>query len=690
MDPLVGTMSDNNNDDDRPFKLRRVTTAALDATTIPSPSTAARRTDDSNQELVVVAKLQGFIRQWSLIPLSAYFESSNVMDSLIQHVTSALECITQCDQYRLLAQLHGLLLHWLDYVVTCHKLRDVTVHDYDELLARVATTARHVCAALDEVYRCSTWNLCSSDAVLILIRALLKLGPHHQQRDTESTVCLEAVTELLHVLECCLDTVDLGSCGLAPCAQLEFLLCLVETCDSVVSARNSPESSRVLATMDVTETTNRSSGAADSAWNILTRLSDASQNLNPNPLSMYAQVASRALSDVSIAMTPRFATSRDLFFAQCLVRRDGYELGPDALRSVPLLLDTILQPGSLDDLTRYQAMDCLVSLARHHTKSSLRESLASKLMVSFLQVLTATDLAWNTVLVRWKAAEGLSSMVTSDESVQMCISFLTSGATRANLKLFVSCMTEAIDGQCGAAHHTPVTEPLTDDDADCWMDATSSNAVIVAACEMLLSVVCMSLSESASNLCDSQLVAMCTSFIQFRPHCEHVVYLTVRTICHEHRAKFIDIVQVYPELVTCLAEVLLGSDVSVSSTKSVLVFLQELIDAKPSVTTVLVRQPKVLEAVTHVASLDADRNDRLEVSGTASNLLFALSTDVCNRRMLARHSRVLSCMIRYVRENPSGTTQSVSEDSMPADVKFHTSCHREAWKERILLLAAVI
>jgi hypothetical protein len=225
--------------------------------------------------------------------------------------------------------------------------------------------------------------------------------------------------------------------------------------------------------------------------------------------------------------------------------------------------------------------------------------------------------------------------------------------------------------------------------------------VAVAACEILLSVLCASFPEVSQSMSQSQLVSICTSLLQIETYGEHIAYLTVRTICHEHADTFFDIVQAYPELLTSLAGVLLDSDASTSTIKFIVTFFQNLLDVSPAMATVLVRQTNVLDAVTSVASMhmrssiSTSGTANVEMRRTATTLLFALSNDVCNRRLLARQPRALPSMIGFVREYPptaqQATAAMVNNVVRGGNLGSRAAlCYREVWKERILQLAAVL
>ena len=219
----------------------------------------------------------------------------------------------------------------------------------------------------------------------------------------------------------------------------------------------------------------------------------------------------------------------------------------------------------------------------------------------------------------------------------------------------------------------------------------TTNSVAVAASEILLSLICLSLEDSGQSMLisPSHVVAICIGFLQQQSSCEHVIYLTIRTICRDHRSAFFNIVQTYPELLSALAEVLRTIDLGTTTKRSILTFLQDILQSHPSLTTVIARQAGVVEAVTFVASTQESWEGDIspDANKIAVHLLFILSTDVCNRRILARQARVLSSMIRFVRDHVAFSGEDVNADeslSMPA------VNHREEMKQRILQLAAVL
>jgi hypothetical protein len=219
------------------------------------------------------------------------------------------------------------------------------------------------------------------------------------------------------------------------------------------------------------------------------------------------------------------------------------------------------------------------------------------------------------------------------------------------------------------------------------------DSIVVSAAEILLSVLCLSLQEFESDsmfvpVC--YVVSTCVEFFQCNPFTnQHIVYLTVHMICREQREIFLAIVQTFPELLTSLANLLLrdgGDDVSSTPIRLILTFFQDLLQTCPAFRLVAARQMGVLEAIAHIAhsslqEMDAE-NDRIRV--VAIQLLYALSYDVFNRRLMARRTYVISSMIRFVRGIEVGASTSNISDTPTQGI------HRNAMKERISQLVAVL
>jgi hypothetical protein len=183
------------------------------------------------------------------------------------------------------------------------------------------------------------------------------------------------------------------------------------------------------------------------------------------------------------------------------------------------------------------------------------------------------------------------------------------------------------------------------------------------------------------DISPSLLVSICITFLQQHLYCEHVVYLTVRTICRDHRIAFFDIAQTYPELLSALADVVRGEDSTQATKRAILFFLQELMGVRPNLTTVIARQSGVVEAVTHVASSHVHSED------------LNSEDDVCNRRILARQARVLSSMIHFFRGQATVSasySRGEISNSRDEDISLPTGSHHEKMKERIMQLAAVL
>jgi hypothetical protein len=630
---------------------------------------------DNSQEEDISGQMQSLVQQLSLMPLSSYFTTSTI-DAVVQRFTCLLVQTSTVDDHRLMAQIHGLLLQWLDYTITSQKMRDITAEDDTEVKNKVVATVAHICACLKEVYRCSQWNLQTYEALYILVRAMLTIvDPHDKHR-------FEETTGLLQLLEI---AVQHGHPYRLPiCLQQQFVLCLAEACDLETTVEKSSSNF-------VPQLEEQCGAFGAAARNILLNLSTLGQSRKPD-ISVYATTALSTLMEASpsMSLTP---TLSQLFQLQCVLRMSRYQPRQEAVYIVPFLSRTVMtsHTGQPDDLSRYQALDCVLTLAFRRNESNVVAELSSSLMEILVRVLSNSSATPFDLALKVKATEGLQLLLESDVAHQNCLAFLTKGDKDINLKPFVSSLVEI--SNIGRSHRWSDNDKR--DDMSHVINFTN-NSVVVAASEILLSVICMSLEGSGQSMLisPSYLVAICIALLQQHSNCEHVVYLTVRVICRDNRNAFFGIVQMYPELLSALANVICDADSAPTTKQAILFFLQEILQVRPSLTTVIARQPGVVEAVTSVASFShvlSESNITPEMHQMAVNLLFTLSSDVCNRRILARQARVLASMIQFVREHTATSYDGdASQHSLDEISSLPTGCHREAMKQRIMQLAAVL
>lgn len=647
-----------NEADERPTKQRRVSSPA-------SLRDKAPGEDPSDQ-------LQNLVQQLSLMPLSSYFKT-RAIDKLFQKISCSLEQLSSAEDHHLLAQVHSLLLHWLDYIITSLKEQDIAANDVEEDKIKVVATVSHISDGLKEVYRCSQHSLHNYEALYILIRSLMNLAVPYSNHNKETTSLLQIVEIVVQHVHPSL---------LPQCLQQQFVLCLVGACDSGITTEDSNN--------EVISRRHSQRGASNTAaQNILFHL----VRFCETEISVYAETALSTLVEGRTSM-PVAATSSQLFHLQCVLRQSRHRLYEDNVDLIPSLIHTVLtRAGQSDDLCRYQALDCIVTMASRHNESDKETSLSSSLMEGLLQVLTDSGTTPFNLALRFKAIDGLHFLLDSDDSRQSCILLLMQGDKDLKLKRFISSMFEISKDGCGHRWH----------DNDTFGELghvinINNSSVVIAASEILLSFITISLGEidQFMIISPSHLVAICTAFLQQHLNSEHVVYLTVRTVCHDNRKKFFEIAQMYPELLSALAGVISYDNSSLTTKRDILYFLQELLRVRPTLTTVVARQSGVVEAVTYVASSQARREDELfppDMHHMAVNLLFTLASDVCNRRILARQSRVLVSMIQFVRQQAAiGDYYSRGEiqNTLNEGESTPTLTNRAAMKERILQLAAVI
>lgn len=594
----------------------------------------------------------------------------------------------------------------------------------------------------------------SYESMLILIRALLLcFEPCHGDVDRVDD---DSIKGLLCAIQQASNHVDTNTkeClfrRLPSLTQQRFILCMVEAATAIVACgrRSMGEDGR----------TAKASASLSAQAAVDTLRSWAENEMSgqttstPHDLTVWASIAIRSIlteTKPNVRILPLVTISRDLsnqlFEMQCTLRllhRKHYN-GESAHWLLPVLsslLEIVFHNHSdspnfynpIDCTIRHQAIDCLVVVARSHETMQLPDCLSIALRKGFLQVLTMENDSLgirspttphdhdNSACLIFKAVEGLQYVVKSNNSLQRFWeeSFTPTacdeqgGHASVRLKSFVMSLLNVAD----CHNHNALCDRYEYDRMEPVLhDFKTKSAVMIASYEMLLSVLCLALDQNNENesheepilppaltvsVCLSLLASWCSgtriSTAVASTACrEHVIYLTVHTICHkERRSEFFELAQLYPELLSSLAQVLqcCSDFASPSTMQSILSFLYELLQVKPMLSPVLARQDNVVESITNVASSyrqlnhnnNSENSSSCQVRSMAVFLLHAMSSDVCNRRLLARHSRVLSSMVHFVRE-----ARIATHSPPPPPVGFLHSCRRELLKERILQLADLL
>jgi hypothetical protein len=161
-----------------------------------------------------------------------------------------------------------------------------------------------------------------------------------------------------------------------------------------------------------------------------------------------------------------------------------------------------------------------------------------------------------------------------------------------------------------------------------------------------------------------------------------IVQLVVNRLCERLLRDRDQLVQHSPQILTGLAEVLQSSFTAHTTKLAVMNCFYELTQSPGEASIVLARQPKVLEAITLIASVHSDMTtDSASLTPTkrlALGTLLTLSKNVCNRRILARQVGVITCLIRYTRDHD------------PYDSDGILTIGRDTLKEHIVKLAEAL
>ena len=167
------------------------------------------------------------------------------------------------------------------------------------------------------------------------------------------------------------------------------------------------------------------------------------------------------------------------------------------------------------------------------------------------------------------------------------------------------------------------------------------------------------------------LVRICAALLQHE-NCD-IVCQTITLLSRWIRKDGVLIIERYPEILSALADTVDSSFSSLTMKHTILEVLSEILRQHGSLTTIMVRQPKVLDALVGMAASEVES----ESKQLALSILTTLSKNVGNRRIMAKQLGLIACLIRYVRglENNS---------------EIGTTLRREAVKENILQLATAL
>jgi hypothetical protein len=630
---------------------------------------------NSNQQVHAFGPLQHAIRDLGrLIPskddVSVIIDFSKKCTKLLKNDYSCFDLADQRRCSSLLEQLHGLLFLWLDFAILSFSSFDITSGDYFDGKSKLIEITNDICVCLEEVYRCANENFYTNETLQVLMKAYLLLSS--DPNDVSILLDCEAMVALLRAI---IGTIrNLNVDILVPFYTYQrFLLCLVFT---ISNSKNGSESS-----------------VRSFSFEILKRLCGINHRCDVDDLTVseFTKVAWSTVSDSNQFATLSSSSAVEVFRLQCLLQVPTFELCQLTADVVSSLVMKVLPryAVSLNDLLKIQALDCMVAISSHASMSEFRDTLFVVLMESLLHILTELDsMSDFDVFLKGKATEGLQNLLFLDDSLPRFIMWLTDKKTH-RVTMFLSSLrdvTHVVENQRMYGHQCSYA-PIVD------LALFRMENAAVSAAEILLSVLCMSLKEFESDsmfvpIC--YVVSTCVEFLQcnqFMNH--HIVYLTIHMICREQRGIFFSIVQTYPELLSSLANIILRDEDAEhfkTPIRLILSFLQDLLQTCSSFRTVAARQMRVLEAITKIANashgeVDADKN---EIRVVAIQILYTLSYDVFNRRLMARRANVLSSMIRFVRGIEVGASTVQISDTPPQIF------HRDAIKERISQLVAVL
>jgi hypothetical protein len=638
------------NEFEKPLKMQRL---VYGGGAEPSTIYSEEKKSDEEGEPASCIQLQALVEE--LAHQSMYDYDDAVFENIHEALLTAL---THDVDEQLLECLHGLLLQWLDFLATSEKpVADITVDDgeQNDAVLEAMESIFHVLGCLKLIYKYENDRIAvvfqlDKEVLFILIRCFTwVLGATEQQ----SSLCLRQVLEVLkHFL---VNHNAAGDC-LPLNVQQTFVLALLE----VASA--APAVTDQLTTHVEGSTTGLDD--AEIARSILETFADA------GPLSGISEYAATALEAISTSVgsssnVDMSSSSSDLFRTQCHLRCSNHVVGDENLVKSCCL---IFKKTTCDSLLCHQAMDCLALMSRH-----CPTKIHAALMEALLHVLVTKGMSAS---LKFRAVEGLQLLFDHDDtSLACCMEILKSRSGGVDAKKFAKSLLKLC---C-------VFESFRYSSIDSlWSGHVRNNGLLIGAAELLLSCIgaCLEEGTDESPLSFAQIVSLCTRLIDMHhDSCEHIAYLTVRVVCCDHRQAFLDGIVAdnsHHELLCGLGHILKDKDTTANTKCAILTFYQDLVILDPMVSSILVRQEAVLSAITSVACSQEDVDVDHYTCKLAIQLLFLLSDDVCNRRILVKSTRVLSSMIHFLRN-----FQRSQSDEPPLN-------DAEEMKERVQQLASVL
>ena len=139
------------------------------------------------------------------------------------------------------------------------------------------------------------------------------------------------------------------------------------------------------------------------------------------------------------------------------------------------------------------------------------------------------------------------------------------------------------------------------------------------------------------------------------------------------------VVDLHPTIFTALAQVAYDTFTTHEARHKIMKLFLGAVQQPDTINLVnFARQPRILEAIVHAASIQSA--SKPETQTLALAILMRLSSKVCNRRVLAKQPGFLSALIRYARRAPH---------QMENDGQLGT-LSRQEMKRQILLLASAL
>ena len=666
---------------------------------------------------VTMRELQERVLQLAIVPLSGYYGTSNpnAVDDFFIGFSNLLQNINSSDigddNARLMAQVHGMLLQWLDYIATQQPPRDITTED-DIAMAKVTTSVAHITCCLKDVYRCFP-NLYDLEGLVILVRALLMTTA----RSIDVQSFQPPQLPILGLLQSMVAHTNADQ--LPGSFKQQLALILLEALSHQEQENQSCSISPI--------------GRLDQSPLVISGTSSAVIRTILSHLASrrWTKEATYGISNIAHIALSMLTCSRDelekyfcedhlnawaidpmgLFRLQCAIRLKA--ISSHGVVALVPIVKTVLDATSPTDC-RFQAMDCLVTLtgqiSQQQDKQLLSHFMQAPLLEAVIHIMSTTNARLPTTpidgMIKFLAMDGLRRLLSNCGALEASLRALE---RPQQARQFLSSLVEV------ACSNRRQYYPTSDADGDDWYDVIFrchhvDNAVEMAAAETVLSILqAMSMSRADDHIQllavpSADVAAVCHSLLSC--DCEHVTYLTVRTICSTDTSTkttlFLDIMELHPELLSAMALVLQNDHrkhAAMPQTRErILQFWSHLLQVRPLLLPVMARQEGVLEALAAVSAvLHGTSSTTMTTTPTmrqlAAGILLELGVHVCNRRLLARTHRVLACLIRYARELPrddDGNSTATTAEPVVSPQSYCRHHHRELVKERILQLAQVL